>query len=141
MKTKLALLSAVLGAGLAPTAAAQPPGQFALTGSMTTPRMGHTATLLNNGKVLIAGGFQNVPGGQHCEGSLQWVGGFFLDCISRVSTAELYDPTTGTFSAAGNMTWAGLAHTATLLPSGKVLIHWGRSRGDLRSIQWTVHEC
>jgi hypothetical protein len=39
-------------------AAAQLPGTFAPTGSMITPRFGHTATLLYNGKVLIAGGRQ-----------------------------------------------------------------------------------
>src|SRR5215472_3672537 len=125
MKTNLVFLATVLGAGLAPRAVAQSPGSFALKGSMTTPRMGHTATLLNNGKVLIAGGYQNVPGGQQCEGSLHFVGGWFLDCVSRVGTAELYDPKTGTFSPTGNMNGLGLSHTATLLPGGKVFIDWG----------------
>ena len=127
MKTNLSFLAAVLGASsLAPRAAAQPPGSFALTGSMTTPRMGHTATLLNNGKVLIAGGYQNVPGGQNCEGSLHSPMGD-LECVTALTSAELYDPATGTFSPTGNMSRSGLGHTATLLPSGKVLIHWGTS--------------
>jgi hypothetical protein len=103
---------------------AQSPGTFAPAGTMTTPRMGHSATLLDNGKVLIAGGFQNVPGGSHCEGSLHF-DGVFLDCVSRIGTAELYDPTTGKFSPTGNMTGLGLGHTATLLPDGKVFINWG----------------
>jgi hypothetical protein len=107
-------------------ALAQSAGTFTTTGSMTTPRMGHTATLLNNGRVLIAGGYQNVPGGQHCEGSLHVFFGF-LDCVTALNSAELYDPTTGTFSPTGNMSGSGLGHTATLLPSGKVLIHWGTS--------------
>ena len=124
MKTNLAFLAAVLGAGLAPRVVAQALNPFAMTGSMTTARMGHTATLLYNGKVLIAGGYQNVPGGQHCEGSLHFVGGIFLDCVSRLGTAELYDPATGTFSSTGNMTGLGLSNSATLLPSGKVLINW-----------------
>ena len=124
---KVVIVSPVLFLPALSIALAQSPTPFALTGSMTTARMGHSATLLNNGKVLIAGGFQNVPGGQHCEGSLHWVGGFFLDCVSRVSSAELYDPTTGTFSLTGNTTGLGLVHTATLLPSGKVFINWGNS--------------
>ncbi|HKD09378.1 MAG TPA: kelch repeat-containing protein [Bryobacteraceae bacterium] len=126
MRTRLAFLAAVLGACLASRAMAQSPGSFAPTGSMTTPRMGHTATLLDNGKVLIAGGYQNVPGGQHCEGALHGPTGD-LECVTALNSAELYDPATGTFSPTGNMTGSGLGHTATLLPSGKVLIHWGRS--------------
>ena len=144
MKVTITFLAAVFGASFAPGTAAQPAGTFALTGSMTTPRMGHTATLLYDGKVLIVGGYQNVPGGQHCEGSLHYLG-FFLDCVSRVTSAELYDPTTGTFSPAGNTVGSGLSHTATLLPSGKVFINWGNSaelydssNGTFTPIQGTV---
>jgi len=126
MKMNIVFLAAVLVASLAPGAAAQSPGTFALTGNMTTPRMGHTATLLNNGKVLIAGGYQNVPGGRNCEGSLHGPIGD-LECVTALSSAELYDPATGTFSPTGSMSRSGLGHTATLLPSGKVLIHWGTS--------------
>lgn len=75
-------------------------GTFAATGDMTTGRRLHTATLLNNGKVLIAGGLLSNSG---------------------LLSAELYDPTTGTFTATGDMTEAG-ADTATLLPNGQVLI-------------------
>ena len=59
-------------------AAAQPPGTFSATGSMLTGRAWQTATLLPNGKVLIAGGFSEV--GTAVEG---------------LSSAELYDPATG----------------------------------------------
>ena len=52
MKTNVVLLLV-----LAASAQAQSPGAFAPAGSMITPRFFHTATLLTNGKVLIAGGF------------------------------------------------------------------------------------
>jgi hypothetical protein len=89
-------------------------GVFARTGSMTVPRVSgsHTATLLSNGKVLIAGG----------DG---------INNNSRVilANAELYDPAAGTFAATGSMTTARNQHTATLLPSGKVLIAGGADSG------------
>jgi hypothetical protein len=79
-----------------------------VTGNMTTRRGHHTATLLSNGKVLMAGGHSN---------------GVYPN------TAELYDPATGTFTATGNMTAARYDHTATLLPNGKVLITGGFDGG------------
>ena len=72
---------------------------------MTARRAAHTATLLPNGKVLIAGGFVGDGGG--------------------LSSAELFDPTTKTFATAENMTVARAGHTATLLQNGKVLIAGG----------------
>lgn len=54
-------------------------GTFSVTGSLNTPRAGHTATLLENGQVLIAGGLAYEP--QPTE----------------LSSAELFDPSTGTF--------------------------------------------
>ncbi|HXR75333.1 MAG TPA: kelch repeat-containing protein [Bryobacteraceae bacterium] len=94
-------------------------GKFALTGSMTTPRAGHTATLLPDGKVLIAGGFVS-----NALGSL----------ANIVATAELYDPFTSTFTATGAMTAPRQGHTASLLNNGKVLITGGQ-RSDLTTLQ------
>jgi hypothetical protein len=123
MTLRLAFLSCVI----AVSGSAQSPGTFTAAGSMTTPRMGHTATLLYSGKVLIAGGFQNIPGSKNC-GTNGFYGPFgFLGCVAELNSAELYDPATGTFTPTGNMSGSGLGHTATLLPSGKVLIHWGYS--------------
>ena len=71
---------------------------FRATSSMTAPRVFHDATLLSNGKVLVAGG---NPGNQ--------------------STAELYDPATGTFAATGNLVGpSGLP--AIVLTDGTVLL-------------------
>jgi hypothetical protein len=81
---------------------------------MATARRLHTATLLSNGRVLIAGG---EPG----SGAL--------------ATAEVYDPASGTFSPTGSMATERSEHTATLLSNGRVLIAGGNggSVGDARA--------
>jgi hypothetical protein len=104
MRTTVTLQVLLFAAGAA--ALAQSPGTFAATASMTTPRTGHTATLLNNGKVLITGGAVELS-------------------ANGLNTAELYDPDSGTFTLTGNMTTPRFGHTATLLPDGKVLIVGG----------------
>ena len=80
-------------------------GSFSNAGNMIQGRYYHSATLLNNGKVLIAGGC--YPG------------------ANILQTAELYDPAAKTFSPAGNMIAARCGQSATLLQDGKVLIAGG----------------
>jgi hypothetical protein len=82
---------------------------FVATGSMHAAREFATATLLKNGKVLIAGG----------EGDAQGL------LSTHLASAELYDPATGKFSTTGSMTAARADATATLLPDGRVLIAGG----------------
>jgi hypothetical protein len=89
--------------------ASAPQGGFTATGSMTVARWSHTATLLQNGKVLIVGGH---------------------DSSNQLVSAELYDPAAGTFMATGSMTATGQANTATLLQNGKVLIAGGTPDGN-----------
>src|SRR5450755_2384902 len=98
----------LLGAGLVlvqPSAHAS--GTFVNTGSLATAHDSHTATLLPNGKVLVAGGV-NGPGDQ-----------------TATAIAELYDPASGTWTATGSLVTARYVHSATLLPNGKVLVAGG----------------
>jgi hypothetical protein len=82
-------------------------GTFSPTGSMTVARSSYTATLLTNGRVLITGG----------QGSTEGPDGTF-----NLSSAELYDPATGRFTATGSMMVPRYDHIATLLADGMVLI-------------------
>lgn len=75
------------------------------TGAMATVRAGHTATLLPNGSVLVAGGQTSFS--------------------TETAAVEVYDPVTETWIAVGNMTEERENHTATLLANGKVLVAGG----------------
>jgi len=134
---------------------------FALTGSLSTGRSLHTATQLNNGKVLIAGGVDfsgspvaaaelydpstgtftptgslNTARQYHTatllnNGKVLIVGGCDTFCGAQISGSELYDPATGTFTPTGNLNTARNIHTATLLNNGKVLIAGGYGGGSV----------
>jgi hypothetical protein len=80
-------------------------GTWTATGSLNTAREQHTATLLPNGMVLVAGG-------QGSSGNL-------------LTSAELYNPANGTWTATGSLNTARWGHTATLLPNGMVLVAGG----------------
>src|SRR6202162_4862640 len=81
------------------------PGALRPASPMLEPRSGHTATLLPDGKVLIAGGMRRNQ--------------------DFYRSAELYDPATGKFQATGASAIARVGHPAVLLHSGKVLIVGG----------------
>jgi N-acetylneuraminic acid mutarotase len=83
-------------------------GTWTATGDLVEGRSRHTATLLPNGTVLIVGGNHGV-----------------VDDYARLSSAELYDPDTGTWTAAGEMNVRRSGHSATLLPDGTVLVAGG----------------
>jgi N-acetylneuraminic acid mutarotase len=79
-------------------------GTWMDTGSLANERSRHTATLLGNDKVLVAGG---------------------LDNSNNLASAELYDPVSGTWTGTGSLATSREIHTATLLPNGNVLVTGG----------------
>ena len=86
-------------------------GSWTATGNMVTARGGgYSVTVLPDGKVLVAGGFRS-------------------DGTGALASAELYDPGTGTWTAARNMDAPRAGHTATLLPDGMVLVAGGAADG------------
>ena len=101
----VAVLLAVVGGlpGVAHAAAG-----WSSAGTMTLNRGGHTATLLSDGRVLVAGGSDR-------------------SFYSPVPTTELYDPATNNWSDGARMATARASHTATLLADGRVLVTGGVS--------------
>jgi hypothetical protein len=86
----------------------KPSGTFTRIGTVASRGDGYTATLLADGRVLIAGGTDSA--------------------YAALSSAELYDPRTDTFAPADSMTTGRTGHTATLLKDGRVLIAGGASK-------------
>src|SRR5215831_3129805 len=72
---------------------------------MTTARAGHTATLRQNGELLLVGG--NDANGRY------------------LASGQLYDPVAGKFTATDSMSTARSGHTPTLLQDGQVLVVGG----------------
>jgi N-acetylneuraminic acid mutarotase len=99
-----ATLLVCLPAGAIPARAQQ----WSQTGSLGTARSQPTASLLANGKVLVAGGISVLN-----------------PCCSMTATAELYDPATGQWSTTGSLSAPRFNHIAVRLANGKVLVAGG----------------
>src|ERR1035437_10963690 len=122
-QTHLALALAALALSLSTIQPAQA-AAWTTNSPMIKARYGHTVTLLPNGKLLAAGGYSTNA----------------IDSLNYLATAELYDSTSGTWTITGAQGSPRAFHTATLLPSGKVLVVGGYnassgllSRPELRS--------
>lgn len=87
-------------------------GKWTPTGSMTVPREGHDAVLLSNGQVLVAGGINDTTGG-----------------CSTLASAELYNPSTGAWTATGSMTTGRYSFVLVALTNGQVLAAGGTNCG------------
>lgn len=83
------------------------PSRFSATASMDRPRINHTATLLPDGRVLLAGGTDGI------------------DSATSIASALLYDPSSQTFTSTGIMSTPRYSHTATLLNNGEILMTGG----------------
>src|SRR2546428_551361 len=79
-------------------------GSFGSTGAMAAARSSHVAVRLDDGRVLVAGG---------------------INAMTRLATAELFDPGTGAWSSVANMNFPRLGHAAVLLGNGSVLVIGG----------------
>ena len=79
-------------------------GTFTATGNMTATREEHTAVLLANGNVLVSGGNKKT-----------------LTTQTPLASAELYNPTNGTWTATGRMSNTRAGHTSTVLHNGNVV--------------------
>jgi WD40 repeat protein len=149
---RLAAFAAALAFGLSAVQPAQA-YSFVETGTMNTGRFVHSATLLANGQVMVAGGFNSNIGElasteTYNPASGNWItNGEMINPRSdhpatllpngkvliaggdnysgALTNAELFDPASGTWTATGSMTNARTYHTATLLPNGKVLVTGG----------------
>ena len=135
--------------------------------SLNTARLNHTATRLDDGRILVVGGFNHITfndlssaeiydpvtdswssagnlsfarSGVHTatllqDGRVLVVGGFNHIIIDVLSSAEIYDPVTNTWSTTGSLSTARGHHTSTLLSDGRVLVIGG---SDLFSIHSSV---
>lgn len=104
-KLALGLLAVVALFNAAMPVLAQTSGTWAATGTLNFPRLGHTATLLANGQVLVAGGEDSQS--------------------NHIASAELYNPATGVWTVTGSLATPRIDHTATLLANGEILVAGG----------------
>ncbi len=122
-------------------------GTWSATGAMNFARSSHTAVVLTDGRVLVAGGsstttdaevyepssgtWSTVDGvanlGSGLTATLLLDGKVLFIGSNNNNTGYLFDPAAGTWTATGPLTYSRSSHTATLLPDGRVLVAGGSS--------------
>jgi len=145
-------------------------GAWSPTGTMQSARDGHAATILANGKILVAGGTNNglsltsaelynptagtwtFTGSMHVgrtlaravqlsNGSVLVMGGCVDDCLSATtSSAEIYNPSAGAFTTTGSMVQARAEFGVTLLANGQVLVAGGCTAYDANGCASTTNK-
>jgi len=142
-------------------------GTWNTTGSMANARSGQGAAVLQNGNVLVVGGFSlsgvlgsaevynaafgtwsatgsvnlaryAAPATTLANGRVLFAGGCTSNCSATTTTAELYNPTTGTWSFTGSLHVPRYFYTATLLSSGKVLVVGGCNASSCNTVTATA---
>jgi hypothetical protein len=137
-------------------------GIWSASGGMTTGRWRHTATLLADGRVLVAGGDEK-PGAPSAElfdpatqtwsptgsmttgrrwftatlltdGTVLVAGGAGDDYPEPLTASEVFDPASDTWISAGNMTSGYVYPISTLLKDGRVLVVGGATRGEAQAV-------
>ena len=104
----LSVAAAVTAIAFGPVAHARAADGWQATAALGTPRADHTATLLPDGRVLVAGGLSGEP------------------LTAPLGSAELYDPSAGKWTVAAPMAAARTGHTATLLTGPGCALHCGK---------------
>ncbi len=105
MAFSMALLTLMLISPVAVKGELEEFGSIEEGGSMLLSRYNHTATLLEDGRVLVVGGT--------------------IDGRMSIGSCEIYDPDEDSWKAAANLEQKRMRHSAELLPSGKVLVSGG----------------
>lgn len=98
-----------------------PDGPTEAAGRLVQARSGHTSTPLADGRVLVVGGTWTDWEQAQNDDPEVWAGAYH-----ELTSAEVWDPTTGTSQLAGRMSLPRSGHTATLLPDGRVLVIGGQ---------------
>src|SRR5947208_2749816 len=112
------LLCVALGLGVVQLSLADAADPDAPGGTLVTPRTDHTATLLADGRVLLAGGYDGA--------------------LAATVSSEVYNPTTNTWTATGNLNQGRRDHGTVLLSDGRALSMGGSTTGDVSTVTNTA---